>query len=81
MRSYLDAVYDLTIGYEGGVPSLWQYARGYAMRVHLHVRRHPVDTLPETEELLKQWLIGRYQEKDSLLDDFYTTGVFTKTNE
>lgn len=76
MRSYLDAVYDLTLGYEQGVPTLWQYARGYAMRAHLHFRRFPADTLPESEVELKNWLTQRYVEKDNLLDAFYRDGQF-----
>jgi 1-acyl-sn-glycerol-3-phosphate acyltransferase len=79
LRSHVTAVYDVTIGYEGGVPTLWQYVKGYAKRAHLHVRRWPVAELPTDEDAVGAWLQARYQEKDRLLDDFYRTGSFPAT--
>jgi len=76
LRGYADAVYDLTIGYEKGVPTLWQWTKGYVRRVHLHVRRYPLDSLPVEEEALASWLFERFQEKDRLLESFYRHGAF-----
>jgi len=76
LRGHVTAVYDLTIGYEGGVPRLGQYITGAVSRVHLHVRRFPIDTLPETPDGLAAWLRSRFAEKDELLDRFYATGEF-----
>ncbi|PWB79051.1 MAG: hypothetical protein C3F15_00395 [Holophagae bacterium] len=76
LGEYLDAVYDVTIGYEGGVPTLWQYITGCVQRIHLHVRRVPIETLPRVEEELQAWLLARYREKDLLLEHFYLTGAF-----
>lgn len=76
LRQHLDSVYDITIGYEKGVPSLWQYIRGLARTAHLHVRRYPIETLPESREALSQWLLSRYQEKDELLEHYYRHGAF-----
>ncbi len=76
LREHVDAVYDVTIGYEEGVPSLWQYAQGFATRAHLHVRRFPMAGLPEGDDELGAWLVGRFQEKDRLLAGFYETGEF-----
>lgn len=81
LRKRLDAVYDITIGYEKGVPSLWQYIRGFAKTAHLHVRRYPISELPDSDEALAAWLIERYHEKDNLLDRFYTRGSFNKTDQ
>jgi len=77
LRSYLDAVYDITIGYPTGVPTLWQYSRGYAKIAHIHVRRYPVDDMPTENDELSKWLIERFGEKDQLLEGFYRTGRFT----
>jgi 1-acyl-sn-glycerol-3-phosphate acyltransferase len=77
LRSYLDAVYDVTIGYPTGVPTLWQYCKGFARVAHLHVRRYPVDDMPTEDAELSKWLIDRFHEKDVLLDRFYQTGRFT----
>jgi 1-acyl-sn-glycerol-3-phosphate acyltransferase len=76
LRSHLDAVYDLTIGYEQGVPDLWQYLQGLVRRIHLHVRRVPVGELPQSADELRMWVLERWREKDELLEGFYATGAF-----
>jgi 1-acyl-sn-glycerol-3-phosphate acyltransferase len=76
LRRHAAAVYDLTIGYEHGVPNLWQYIRGLVQRIHLHVRRFPIGDLPLDEAGLREWLLTRFVEKDRLLDHFYRFGEF-----
>jgi 1-acyl-sn-glycerol-3-phosphate acyltransferase len=76
LREHADAVYDVTIGYEEGVPTLWQFIKGYARRAHLHVRRFPIRDLPESEAELALWLQRRFEEKDALLEHFYREGAF-----
>jgi hypothetical protein len=76
LRGHITAIYDLTVGYEEGVPTLWQYVKGLVDRVHLHVRRFPIEELPETDEGLRQWLLERFVEKDRLLEHYYQTGAF-----
>jgi 1-acyl-sn-glycerol-3-phosphate acyltransferase len=76
LRSHIGAVYDVTIGYEDGVPTLWQYVKGYAKTAHLHVRRYPIGDLPESDDELAEWLLERFREKDQLLEGFYTHGEF-----
>ncbi len=76
LRSHIDAVYDLTIGYDNAVPSLWQFMKGLVRRIHVHVRRFPVADLPHPADDLRQWLLDRWHEKDDLLEHFYATGAF-----
>jgi lysocardiolipin and lysophospholipid acyltransferase len=76
LRHHIDTVYDLTIGYVDGVPTLWQYVRGQVREAHLHVRRFAVEELPEHAEDLSRWLVERFEEKDRLLAHFYEYGVF-----
>jgi len=76
LRRHATAVYDLTIGYEHGVPNLWQFIRGLVRRIHLHVRRFPIGDLPPDEASLREWLLTRFVEKDRLLDHFYRCGRF-----
>lgn len=76
LRGHATAVYDLTIGYENGVPTLGQYVTGAVPRVHLHIRRFPMEELPGPGEDLRAWLRQRWVEKDRLLDQFYRTGTF-----
>jgi lysocardiolipin and lysophospholipid acyltransferase len=77
---HISAVYDLTIGYVEGVPTLWQYIEGSVATVHLHVRRFPVEELPRLEEELRAWLLERFREKDELLEHFYLHGSFPVDN-
>jgi len=76
LGDHLNAVYDLTIGYVEGVPSLWQFITGRVKQIHVHIRRFPADELPKIETELKQWLMERFYEKDALLEEYYETGAF-----
>ncbi len=76
LRPHLDAVYDVTIGYERGVPTLWQYIKGFVRKAHLHVRRFPVETVPVEDDAIARWLLDRFDEKNRLLDGFYRDGKF-----
>jgi 1-acyl-sn-glycerol-3-phosphate acyltransferase len=76
LGGHLHAIYDFTIGYVGGVPTLWQHITGQVKRIHVHVRRFPADELPRLEAELKQWLMDRFYEKDALLEEYYATGSF-----
>jgi len=76
LEGHLQAVYDITIGYVDGVPTLWQWIKGYVREVHVHVRRTPFGEMPRGEAALSDWLLQRYQEKDALLDAYYRDGVF-----
>jgi 1-acyl-sn-glycerol-3-phosphate acyltransferase len=78
---HLDAVYDVTIGYPEGVPTLWQYSCGFCREAHLHVRRYPISELPLEKPGLSEWIIERFQEKDRMLDDFYRDGAFPSKNQ
>jgi 1-acyl-sn-glycerol-3-phosphate acyltransferase len=70
----VDAVYDVTIAFTGGIPTLRQFMSGTTRDVHMHVRRFPRAVLPETEDQLAAWLTERFVEKDQLLRRFHATG-------
>jgi 1-acyl-sn-glycerol-3-phosphate acyltransferase len=76
LGDHITAVYDVTIGYVGGVPTLTQWAKGYVRTVHLHARRFPFADLPRDDEALTAWLHARFEKKDRLLDHFYQQGAF-----
>jgi len=71
MRSRVDAVYDVTIAYPEGVPTTTQLLKGYVSEIHLHVRRHSIQSLPEDPGALSAWLLDRFQEKDRWLKQYY----------
>lgn len=74
LQGHIHAVYDVTIGYVDGLPSLWQWAKGEMREVHLHARRHAITDLPAAPEALALWLQERFAEKDARLDRFYASG-------
>lgn len=74
LKGHVSAVYDVTIGYVDGLPSLWQWAKGEMREVHLHVRRYALEELPAAPEALAGWLRERFEEKDARLDRFYAAG-------
>lgn len=77
LRDHLDAVYDVTIGYETTPPpSLFNCFAGDVKRVDLHVRRFSAASLPTEEEALASWAIDRFREKDELLEARRSTGRF-----
>lgn len=76
LRGHIDAVYDVTIGYEVGVPTLWQFIKGLSDVAHLHVHRTPIAQMPRTDEELTDWIHQRFQAKDQLLAHFYRHGSF-----
>ncbi len=74
----ISAVYDVTIAYPDGIPSLWQWMAAWPNSYHVYVRRFAVQELPADDEGLARWLIKRYEEKDALLTYFYDHGEFPK---
>lgn len=76
LRAQVTAVYDLTLAYPEGVPTLWQYMQGFSRTAHLHVRRFPITEIPAQDEALAEWLLERFQEKDGRLERFYSCGAF-----
>ena len=78
LREHLDAVYDVSIGYVDGVPNLWQLYNGQVRKVHLHVRRFPVQDIPEDDTELGDWLTDRFYKKDDLFESFYQEGRFVE---
>ena len=76
LREHFDAVYDITIGYHQGIPTLWQWCQGHVKQVNIHARRFPISNVPKDESKLQDWLFQRYEEKDMLLDNLYRKGAF-----
>jgi len=80
LRNHLNAVYDITIGYVDGVPTLWQWCQGYVNNVNIHVKRFAISELPLTEKEISKWLIERFEVKDELLEYYYNNDAFSKSD-
>ncbi|MBI2379087.1 MAG: acyltransferase [Deltaproteobacteria bacterium] len=77
LRSHLDAVYVLTIGYPGRIPTLLNCYEAKVERVELHLRRYPIAELPEAEAELSKWVFERFEELDRRLEELAATGAIT----
>ena len=74
LGSSLDAVYDITIAYEPpewtpdgtqpDIPSMASYLVGACRRLHIHLKRIPIDEVPKDEHKFTAWLCDRYKTKD-----------------
>ncbi|XP_010521076.1 PREDICTED: probable 1-acyl-sn-glycerol-3-phosphate acyltransferase 5 [Tarenaya hassleriana] len=77
LRSSLDAVYDVTIGYKTRCPSFLDNVYGVEpSEVHIHIRRIIPNHIPTEEKGISAWLIEAFEFKDRLLGEFYSKGNF-----
>ncbi|KAL6215919.1 hypothetical protein ACLB2K_015345 [Fragaria x ananassa] len=77
LRHSFDAVYDLTIAYKNQLPSFMDNAFGVdPSEVHIHVRRIPMEEIPESSTDAASWLVDTFHIKDNMLSDFQTQGHF-----
>ncbi|KAF2365380.1 Acyltransferase C-terminal domain [Trinorchestia longiramus] len=82
LHTKLDALYDVSVFYEGTVdvttgkrrdaPQLVDFLLGHCSRVHINVRRIPISAVPKTEDTFKSWVHETFVEKDNILRPFFT---------
>ncbi|KAK3786168.1 hypothetical protein RRG08_026884 [Elysia crispata] len=81
LRPNLHSIYDVTIAYSGAydfnnhqklpAPTMQDFLLGKSPKVHIHINKIPIDTVPSGSSELKQWLYERFQAKDRLLTQYY----------
>ncbi|XP_043310249.1 1-acyl-sn-glycerol-3-phosphate acyltransferase epsilon [Cervus canadensis] len=80
MKDYLDAVYDVTVAFEGSVddkgqrkkaPSMAEFLCKECPKIHIHINRIDKKNVPEEQVSMKRWLHERFEIKDKLLIEFY----------
>lgn len=76
LKTSIDAVYDITIGFPEGRPSLYKLFTGRVKSIHLHIRRFSEEDLPYASDDLNKWIWSIYEEKDYLLDELNKLGKF-----
>ncbi len=64
----LTAVYDVTIQYEGKVPTAIEYFTVGGFTSHVHMRRFDIKEVPTRERDLNTWMLKVFQEKDQRMD-------------
>ncbi|XP_021432180.2 1-acyl-sn-glycerol-3-phosphate acyltransferase epsilon [Oncorhynchus mykiss] len=80
MRDHLDAVYDVTVVYEGTLgtsskrhpaPSMPEFLCKECPKVHIHFERVDVKEIPPESVFFRRWLHERFEIKDQMLTTFY----------
>ncbi|KAL2083431.1 hypothetical protein ACEWY4_021204 [Coilia grayii] len=82
MKDHLDAVYDVTVAYEGTMSAVGQRQAAPTMpeflckecpRVHIHFDRVGMKEIPLEPLFFRRWLHERFELKDNLCFTFYST--------
>ncbi|XP_062959598.1 1-acyl-sn-glycerol-3-phosphate acyltransferase epsilon isoform X1 [Cynocephalus volans] len=79
MKNYLDAVYDVTVVYEGKDDkgqrkeslSMTEFLCKECPKIHIHIDRIDKKDVPEEQQSMRRWLHERFEIKDKLLIEFY----------
>ena len=79
----IDAIYDVTVGYRGNLcQSELDLAMGnFPQDVYFHIKRHPIETIPDSTKGLEKWCTDKWAEKEETLDQFYKDGKFAPEQE
>ncbi|KAL3841233.1 hypothetical protein ACJIZ3_025824 [Penstemon smallii] len=70
MRPFVPAIYDMTVAIPKASPSptMLRLFKGQSSVVHVHIKRHLMKDLPETDDAVAQWCKDAFVAKDKLLD-------------
>ncbi|XP_076141686.1 1-acyl-sn-glycerol-3-phosphate acyltransferase epsilon [Alosa pseudoharengus] len=80
MKDHLDAVYDVTVAYEGtmapgghrqSAPTMPEFLCKECPRVHIYFDRVDIKEVPSEPMFFRRWLHERFELKDKLLSIFY----------
>ncbi|KAJ6921918.1 1-acyl-sn-glycerol-3-phosphate acyltransferase 2 [Populus alba x Populus x berolinensis] len=79
MRSFVPAIYDVTLAIPKGSPppTMLNLFKGKSSVVHVHIKRHLMKELPETEDGVAQWCKDIFVAKDALLDKHIAEDTFS----
>ncbi|KAJ7972243.1 1-acyl-sn-glycerol-3-phosphate acyltransferase [Quillaja saponaria] len=79
MRSFVPAVYDITVAIpkSSPPPTMLRLFKGQPSVVHVHIKRHLMKELPETDEAVAQWCRDIFVAKDALLDKHAAEDTFS----
>ncbi|HYX38745.1 MAG TPA: 1-acyl-sn-glycerol-3-phosphate acyltransferase [Oligoflexus sp.] len=76
LQDRVQAVYDITIGYPQGIPTLWQLLCGEVRLIEVHVARFSLDQLPREAPAIEAWLNERFWAKEQHLLRLQKEGTF-----
>ncbi|KMZ59129.1 1-Acylglycerol-3-Phosphate Acyltransferase [Zostera marina] len=78
MREFVPAIYDVTVAIpkDSSPPTMLRILNGKSSVVHVYMRRHAMEDLPESDEAVAKWCKDIFVAKDSLLDKHFVDGSF-----
>ncbi|KAL8459886.1 hypothetical protein ACS0TY_031696 [Phlomoides rotata] len=78
MRSFVPAIYDVTVAIPNTSPqpTMLRLFKGQSSVVHVHLKRHVMKELPESDDSVAQWCRDIFVAKDKLLDKHIAQGSF-----
>ncbi|KAL5981973.1 phospholipid scramblase 1 [Asimina triloba] len=78
MRSFVPAIYDVTVAIpkDQPAPTMLRIFKGQSSTVHVHMKRHLIKELPQTDDGVAQWCRDIFVAKDTLLDKHVAEGTF-----
>ncbi|KAL4204593.1 hypothetical protein AMTRI_Chr01g110670 [Amborella trichopoda] len=78
MRTFVPAIYDVTVAVPKDQPSptMLRLLKGQSSVLHVHMKRHPMNELPQTDEGVAQWCKDTFVAKDALLDKHQAENTF-----
>lgn len=78
LRSTVDAVWDVTLGFPDYVPETEKslLEGKFPQEVHFHVKRYDIKDAPSEEGEFQEWCTKLWKEKDQLLEEFYNDKHF-----
>nr|ALM22869.1 microsomal lysophosphatidic acid acyltransferase 2a [Cuphea avigera var. pulcherrima] len=79
MRSFVPAIYDVTVAFPktSPPPTMLKLFEGHSVELHVHIKRHAMKDLPESEDAVAQWCRDKFVEKDALLDKHNAEDTFS----
>ncbi|CAA3006656.1 1-acyl-sn-glycerol-3-phosphate acyltransferase 2 [Olea europaea subsp. europaea] len=78
MRTFVPAIYDVTVAIPktSPAPTMIRLFKGQPSVMHVHLKRHLMKDLPETDDAVAQWCKDAFAAKDKLLDKHAAEGSF-----
>ncbi|KAE9462239.1 hypothetical protein C3L33_05846, partial [Rhododendron williamsianum] len=78
LRSFVPAIYDATVAIPINEPrpTLLRILRGRSSVIHVHIKRHLMEELPETNSGIAQWCKDMFVAKDALLEQHLVNDTF-----
>lgn len=78
MRQFVPAIYDVTVAVpkDSPSPTMLRLFKGQPSVIHVHMKRHSMNELPEADDEVAQWCKNIFMEKDALLEKHLLEGTF-----